>query len=397
MFWEGWLKKILNLVIDLKYCKECLTTNLRPNASFNESGICIACHFSEKQDQTSTSFKLKLLQNKIKESIKKKRSKSDYDCIVGVSGGKDSTRQAHWVRDRLGLRPLLICAAYPPEQMSQIGADNLSNLIEMGFDLIVDTPAPKSAAKLSLESFKQFGNVSKSTEMSLFSTVPRLAIDLNIGLIFWGENPALQVGDSAVEGIDEFDGNRLRNLNTLTEGGTDWIYNSLDKKYLKDHYIYPDSISFEKRKIDIFYLGPAWDDWSNDSNSIYASLQGLSLRPGEEDITGDITNASMVDEEFTNINMMLKYYKFGFGRTSDDVNERIRKKLITRNEGIKIAERYDGVCSDKIINSFCKYVGISNDDFWHIANKYVNKEIFHVQEDARPIKKFTIGVDYCDD
>jgi hypothetical protein len=42
-------------------------------------------------------------------------------------------------------------------------------------------------------------------------------------------------------------------------------------------------------------------------------------------------------------------------------------------------------------------VGISNDDFWHIANKYVNKEIFHVQEDARPIKKFTIGVDYCDD
>ena len=187
---------------DLKYCKECLTTDLRPNSSFDENGICIACRFSKKQDKIPTSLKLKFLQNKIKSNIRKRRSKSDYDCVVGVSGGKDSTRQSHWVRDRLGLRPLLICAAYPPKQMSQIGANNLSNLVKMGFDLMVVTPAPKSAAKLSLESFVQFGNVSKSTEISLFSTVPRLAIDLNISMIFWGENPALQVGDSAVEGVD---------------------------------------------------------------------------------------------------------------------------------------------------------------------------------------------------
>ena len=128
-------------------------------------------------------------------------------------------------------------------------------------------------------------------------------------------------------------------------------YTSLDK-YLTDHYSYPDSASFENSKIDIFYLGPAWDDWSNDSNSIYASLQGLSLRPGEENVTGDITNASMIDEDFTNINMMLKYYKFGFGRTSDDINERI-EELITRNDGIKIVERYDEHSSDQIVLCKC--------------------------------------------
>ena len=378
----------------MKYCKKCLTTDLRPNAFFDENGICIACVFSEKEERDVPRLKLKMLENKIKLNRRKRNRKSDYDCIVGVSGGKDSTRQAHWVRDRLGLRPLLVCAAYPPKQMSQIGADNLSNLIEMGFDLIVDTPAPKSASKLALESFKQFGNVSKSTEMSLFSTVPRLAIDLGISMIFWGENPALQVGDSAVEGIDEFDGNSLRNLNTLTEGGADWIYDALDKKYLLNHYLYPDVIKFEKSKIDIFYLGPAWDDWSNDSNSIYASLQGLTLRPDDEDETGDITNASMIDEEFTNINMMLKYYKFGFGRTTDDVNERIRKKLITREEGILIAQKYDGICSDKIIDSFCKYVGISNKEFWSIANEWVNQDIFEINIDSRPKRKFQVGIDY---
>lgn len=384
----------MDMETGLKYCKKCLTTDLRPNARFNSDGVCIACEFSEQEEHVATRLKLKMLQDKIKHNIRNRNKKSAYDCIVGVSGGKDSTRQAHWVRDRLGLRPLLVCAAYPPKQMSNIGANNLANLIEMGFDLIVDTPAPQSAAKLALASFKQFGNVSKSTEISLFSTVPRLAVDLGISMIFWGENPALQVGDSAVEGIDEFDGNSLRNLNTLTEGGNDWIYNELDKKYLYNHYIYPTILTFEKSKIDIFYLGPAWDDWSNRNNSIYASLQGLTLRPGEENITGDITNASMIDEEFTNINMMLKYYKFGFGRATDDVNERIRKKSITREEGILIAEEYDGVCSDDILNNFCKYVGITYDEFWKIANKWVNKDIFELKNVGRPVKKFKVGVNY---
>ena len=378
----------------MKYCKKCLTTNLRPNALFCDDGICLACNFSSKEELHVPRLKLKMLQDNIKKNIRKRHKKTAYDCIVGVSGGKDSTRQAHWVRDRLGLRPLLVCAAYPPKQMTQIGADNLSNLIEMGFDLVMATPAPYSAAKLALESFKQFGNVSKSTEMSLFATVPRLAIELGVNMIFWGENPALQVGDSAVKGLDEFDGNSLRNLNTLTDGGVNWINNSLDKEYLVNHYIYPSSVKFEKSKIDIFYLGPAWDDWSNEHNSVYAALQGLQLRPGEEAITGDLSNASMLDEEFTNINMMLKYYKFGFGRTTDQICEEIRKKLITREEGIKIIEKYDGICDNSIIQSFCKYVGIDEIEFWNIANKWVNKDLFEIIEGHRPMRKFKVGIDY---
>ena len=377
----------------MKYCQTCLTTDLRPNASFL-NGICIACRYSQQEQHSNSSLKLKLLREKIRQSKKYQRNKGAYDCIVGVSGGKDSTRQAHWVRDRLGLRPLLVCCAYPPKQMSEIGALNLSNLIEMGFDMIAATPAPKTAATLALESFKQFGNVCKSTEMSLFSTVPRLAIELGVNTIFWGENPALQVGDAAVEGIDEFDGNNLRNLNTLTAGGSEWLKNAVPFPYQAEHYLYPDQIEFEKKKINIFYLGAAWDDWSNDDNSIYASLQGLTLRPGEENETGDLSNASMLDEEFTNINMMLKYFKFGFGRATDALNEQIRANKITRNEAIKIAEKYDGICSDRIIKSYADYVGIKVEEFWDIANTWVNHKIFDIQIGDRPVRKFSVGVDY---
>lgn len=377
----------------MKYCRTCLTTDLRPNASFLD-GICIACRYSQQEQQKNSSLKLKLLREKIRQSRKNQRNKGAYDCIVGVSGGKDSTRQAHWVRDRLGLRPLLVCCAYPPKQMSKIGALNLSNLMEMGFDIIVATPAPKTATVLTLESFKQFGNVCKSTELSLFSTVPRLAIELGVTTIFWGENPALQVGDAAVEGVDEFDGNNLRNLNTLIAGGSEWLKNAVPYPYQAEHYFYPDQIEFEKKKINIFYLGAAWDDWSNDDNSTYASLQGLTLRPGEEHETGDLSNASMLDEEFTNINMMLKYYKFGFGRATDALNEQIRAGKITRNDAIKIAEKFDGVCSDRIIKSYSDYVGITVEQFWKIASQWINPKIFEIQTGIRPKRKFSVGVDY---
>ncbi len=380
----------------MKYCKKCLSTDLRPQSKFNKEGICLPCQFAEDETNYNSRVKLKILREKFRLSRVKQKNKGAYDCIVGVSGGKDSTRQAHWVRDRLGLRPLLVCCGYTPKQMSKIGAKNLSNLISMGFDVIVATPAPKTAAELTLESFVKFGNVSKSAEMSLFSTVPRLAIELGVNTLFWGENPALQVGDNAAQGSDEFDGNNLRKMNTVQSGGYNWIKDKVSQPYLSEHYIYPSEDDFEKGKINIFYLGPVWDDWSNQENATYASLQGLTLRPNDELKTGDLSNASMLDEEFTNINMMLKYYKFGFGRATDFVDEKIRSGIISRDEAIKIVKKYDGLCSDEIIERFCSYVNISISDFWNIANKWTNQKLFKINKKGRPIPKFKVGFDYED-
>ena len=377
----------------MNYCKNCLSTDLRPQALF-EDGFCLPCQFKTTEEVLSPQVKLKILQEKFKVSRKKQKNKGAYDCIVGVSGGKDSTRQAHWVRDRLGLRPLIVCCGYTPKQMSKIGAKNLSNLMSMGFDVIIATPAPETAAVLALKSFKEFGNVCKSTEMSLFSTVPRLAIELGVNTLFWGENPALAIGDNAVEGQDEFDGNNMRKMNTINSGGRNWIDTAVHSPYLAEHYIYPDEDRFNKGNVNIFFLGAVWDDWSQEDNSTYASLQGLTLRPGEEDNTGDLTNASMLDEEFTNINMMLKYFKLGFGRATDFVNEKIRSGQLSRNDAIAIVKKYDGVCSDEIISRFSAYVGISRQEFWDIANGWVNKDLFTTKESSRPTPKFEVGVNY---
>jgi len=370
------------------YCTKCLTTDLRPNAKFI-NGICEPCIYGAQPESTDFEARLDRLRLKINELLADASETRQYDCIIGVSGGKDSTRQALWVRDHLQLKTLLVCCSYPPSQMLNLGADNLANLMELGFDLEVINPAPVSARLLSKEAFYRFGNVCKASEIALFTSVPEVAISKQIPLAFFGENPALQEGDSSTAGMDEFDANNLRHLNTLSEGGTDWINQKIDANRARS-YQYPTVAQFEAANLNLMYLGPAWADWDMSENAVYSVINGLCPRPFEEDSTGDLTNASMLDEEFTNINMMIKYYKFGFGRATDLYNELIRQGKASRREAIKIVKKYDGVCSDRIIEKYCEWISISVAEFWDVVISYTNDDLFD-KSSIRPKPKFRVG------
>ncbi len=310
---------------------------------------------------------------------------------MGVSGGKDSTRQALWVKERLGMNPLLVCITYPPIQSTELGKKNLINLVDMGFDIITFTPAPETSRKLTKEGFYMFGNVSKATEKVLHSEVPRIALMENVKLIFWGDNQATQTGDMATLGCNIFDGNNLRNMNTLIDGGDQWIKDTAKIKNKYKPYFYLDYEELNSAGINTVYLGPALDRWTMLDNSIFSILFGLLPNKSSSEKTGDMLRSSMLDEEYTNINMMIKYYKFGFGRATDLVNGLIRDNTLSREDAIKIVEDLDGVCSDEIISSFCKYIGITNDEFWMVIYKFVNKNLFTIQSEGRPIPKFKVG------
>jgi serine/threonine protein kinase len=98
-----------------------------------------------------------------------------------------------------------------------------SALINLGFDCVVSNPAPETWRKLMRHGFDTFTNWGRSTELALFSSVPQLAIQYDIPLILWGENPGLQLGDLKTLGKTGYDGNNLRNMNTLSGGALDWI------------------------------------------------------------------------------------------------------------------------------------------------------------------------------
>ena len=136
----------------MKYCKRCLQPDTRPNTLFTPEGICPACDYFERLQHVDWQERYEILQDLL-EGFPRIPGRH-FDCIIGVSGGKDSTRQALWVRDKLGLRPLLTCLSYPPQQVTQRGVDNISNLIELGFDVVLSAPAPGTWQRLMRESFR---------------------------------------------------------------------------------------------------------------------------------------------------------------------------------------------------------------------------------------------------
>ena len=373
----------------MKYCLSCLQTDTRPNGYLTKEGICPACQYFKELKNVDWQERYFQLEELIKKYPRAKGQ--NFDCIIGVSGGKDSTRQALWVRDKLKLNPLLVCFTYPPEQVTQRGVDNLSNLIELGFDTLVVSSEPKTWKKALREGFFKFTNWCKASEMALMASVPRIAIRYKIPLILWGENPALQLGDMKCLGEFGYDGNNLRNLNTLAGGDIDWLVNSGLTRNNLISFCYPTPSEFEESNIQIVYLGWFWKDWSIMNNAMYSMVYGLQVRDDIVQNTGDITGVSSLDEDWVTLNQMIKYYKYGFGRVSDYVNEAIREEIITRDEGIILLEEFDGSCGDKYIDSFCEYIEISVQEFWDNVRKSVNKDLFDIDESGRITKKFKVG------
>jgi N-acetyl sugar amidotransferase len=374
----------------MKYCKLCLQPDTRPNSKFNDEGVCPACHYFHLVQNVDWQERYDIMEDLLRQFPR--RRDQHFDCIIGVSGGKDSTRQALFVRDKLGLNPLLACLSYPPQQVSERGVRNISNLINLGFDVVFSTTAPETWRSLMRESFNRFTNWARSTELALFATVPQLAIRYDIPLIFWGENPGLQVGDLKTLGRTGYDGNNLRYMNTLSGGAMNWMLESGHDLRDLHPFVYPSTSEFDTAGLQIVYLGWFMGDWSEVTNAMYSTANGLEIRQDTVENTGDLYGITALDEEWVTLNQMIKYYKFGFGRVSDYVNEDIRTGRITREQGVILVEKYDDACSDDYIASFCDYIGITVGQFWEQVHSSLNRDLFRIGDGGRIVRKFQVGV-----
>ena len=215
----------------IKYCLKCLFPETKPDLEFNEEGVCNACtNYSNRPNIDLVQREKEFLD--LISSIKKDNY---WDCIIPISGGKDSTRQALWIREKLKLRPLLVCCTYPPEQLTELGAENLSNLIKLGFDLVVTAPGPITWKKFLKRGFYE-GNYIRGPELALYSSLPQIAIKYKINLIFWGEGGNGKITDPAVIIKErEFDGNLLRKQNTLKNCDLNWTHNLIEDKEENQH------------------------------------------------------------------------------------------------------------------------------------------------------------------
>lgn len=350
----------------MKYCRICVQPNTRPSMFFSEDDICGACLYEEDKKKIDWDSREKELDEIVKWA--KKTTNTAYDCVIGVSGGKDSTFQALYARDKLGLRVLLVNSE--PEAITEIGRSNIENLINLGFDTIKLRPNPKIMKKLIKRDFFKYMNPLKITEYSLWSSAYIAAEVFNVPLIIQGENPVFTLGADLEVGAD---GNAINTdrHNTLLESLSAYIDDTGINE--KDLFLF----NYNKKKLISDNVKAIWlqyyaKEWSQIGNPMFSVAHGLTVRPKDFNPTdvGTFVRCSRLDSPLSGMNQMLKYVKFGFGQATDDVCYAIREGAITRNQGIKLIQLYDGKVSPDTIKMFCNYININIDIFWNEVNKW---------------------------
>lgn len=357
----------------LRLCTRCVNPSTRPNMRLDAEGVCPVCRFEEERRSQTIDWAVRRRELEAICRWGRESTRSTYDCIVTVSGGKDSTRQACYARDELGMNPLLVNCAYPPEQLSEIGAHNLSNLISLGFDTISVSPDPVLWKRLMLEGLRRYGNWAKSTEMALYAIPIHAAIAYQVPLIFYGENPAQTIGEQ--HGRVDGDASQLKRGNTIA-GGPATILPPDVRESDAHFYFYPPDDDMAAARLRLVYLGYYMQDWSGRNNAAFSIARGLHTRKEPPEMTGDLWGFTCLDEDFSIVNQYLKYLKLGFGRVTDQVCEAINAGTMTREEGLELVRRYDGKCDASFIRRFCRYLGISEGEFAEIAERYRNREIW---------------------
>lgn len=350
---------------DLKICIKCIQPNTRPGIFFNEKSVCGACLWEEEKKRIDWSKRIIELKNIVADA---KKENSTYDCVIGVSGGKDSTKQALTARDTLGLRCLLV--NYQPDNITKIGMDNIENLKQLGFDVISTRPNPKIMKKLVKFDFFNHLNPVKATEFSLYSSAYIIAEKFHIPLVIQGENPGLTVGTSLTGVGKDFDALNAYKLQTLSKGWNEYL--QVDGVSEKDLYLFHyDVTKLLDQNTKGIWLQYFLKEWSYRGNAEFSLRFGFKGRDNfnPEDI-GTYVSYGALDSDLVPVNQMLKFIKFGFGFCMDHVCYDLRDGLINRKTAIELVLKYDGRCNEQYVKDFCNYIEITTAKFYETCEKF---------------------------
>ena len=351
----------------MEICTNCIQPNTRPGIYFNEEGVCGACLWGEEKNKIDWDLRCKELQDIALWA--KKNSKGNYDCTIGVSGGKDSTKQAITARDKLDLNCLLVNCE--PENITDIGRKNIENLKNLGFDVVAIRPNPNVMKRLIRYDFFEHLNPIKATEFALYSSTYIIAEKFKIPLIIQGETQVLTLGTRLISAGQVQDAlNVDQNMRTLSQGWQE--YQNVDGIKKRDLFLF----RYNKENLKELGIKGIWlqyylKEWSYRGNAEFSKKYGLTVRENfnPKDI-GTYVDFSALDSDLNHVNQMLKYIKFGFGFCMDHACYDIRDGHITRNEAMNLVKNYDGKCSEEYIKKFCNYVEITIDKFWDTANSF---------------------------
>mgnify|MGYP003986573697 FL=1 len=359
----------------MKFCTICLYPDTKPGLHFDENGVCFACKWHELKNTIDWNSRKKELE-KILDKYKNKDGNS-YDCIIPISGGKDSHYLAYVIIKEFGLKPLLV--NFHPLDQTAIGRENLENLKSLGADCIEFTPNPLVYKKLAKFGLVELGDYQWPEHLGIFTIPYKIAAQYKIPLLIWAETPnEYGVGDN-YDGMyindrkfqEKFQGFFLDKIKP-----EDMVKYNFEKRDLLP-YFFPSQKETDDIGITGIFLGSylKWD--------IFKQMDIVkSVGFKEDKITKEGTYDSWenLDVKYTVFHDYFKFLKFGFGRTTDHVSIEIRYGRMTRDEGLKRIKKFEGKIPTQYLDEFLTESELTKEEFLDICEKFTNKDLFKKDE-----------------
>lgn len=358
----------------MKYCKKCVMPDTRPGITFNEDGVCSACQAYEKRkavDWTSRKKELEELCAKYRGM-----NQHSFDCAIAVSGGKDSHFQVDFMKNTMGMNPILF-SVEDNFEMTDAGKHNIRNISEeFGCPIISLKPDIKAQKILMRYTFEKYGKPTWFIDRLIYTFPMHMAIKFNTPLLVYGENISYEYG-----GPNAKDTYSAKNqLNNGVASDIDW------EELLQIDGITEKELDLTKapKTEEIEWLDPIYLSyfvpWNSFSNYEIAKKHGFHDLTHEWTRTHHIENFDQVDSRAYLIHPWMKYPKFGHASATDYSARAVRYGLLSREEAMELVKKRDGDLDPLCVRDFCAFCGYTETEFWAIVDKFYNPDIFEKNE-----------------
>jgi N-acetyl sugar amidotransferase len=364
-------------------CKKCLFPSTKPDLHFDDKGVCMACHYVEYHkaiDWKKRENDFYVLLEKIKKT--NLITENSYDCVIPVSGGKDSTYQVYLVTQKAGLKPLLV--NFEPSSMTRVGQENLDNLVNnFGCDLI-QLKKSNTYKKLARLSFDLMGDHEWPNHVGIQCWPVQMANNLNIKLIFHGETRG-HIGLGRWETLIDEEAKILKRSDVEQYMGymgfriSDVIASDKSIKP-KDvlPYIYPSKEKLLEKNINVYTLGHyfPWEFYSN-----MEIIKKNGWKESSEKIEGTYAHHEDIDCGFMPMHQYFKFIKYGYGRATDHASYEVRQGRISKEKAKELIIEHDNKIPKKNFKKLLNFLDINEEHFFKVRNRFANPILFKKKDD----------------
>jgi len=373
----------------MRYCLKCVYPEIAVNSIFDDNGICSGCRSEEEFDAISEES-WKEREKKFVSILEErnKRKQSNYDCVIPVSGGKDSYWQVHLVKEVYGFNPLLV--TYHGNNFSPEGQENLLRMRDVfNVDHLIFGAGVETLIKLNRLGFKTLGDMNWHNHAGIFTYPMNIAVKFKIPTVVWGETSWDIAGMFSPDDYVRYNKRVIIEHNLRGYTWKDFV----DKEGLEEKDMIwlkmPSDEEFVEAGTEGIYSGNFfhWEPYKQ-VEFIKEKYNWEESRLPFERTYRTISNLDDMHEN--GIHDYMKYIKFGYGRATDHASKDIRlgsKYMnMTRRKAIEMVKKYDHVKPRRDLERWLEYVDMTEEEFDNIADTFRDPRVWSKDPNGNWIK-----------